>query len=78
MTIRFFAQRDFRGFMGFDNHYQNRKDRRKPYRDSRRFDRTCRNHGSCPWCERRRLFERTKKERFAELDLKEYDNQGDV
>lgn len=23
---------------------------RKPYYRSRRFDATCRSHGSCPWC----------------------------
>lgn len=26
------------------------KERRKPHRDSRAFDYSCRNHGSCPWC----------------------------
>jgi len=24
--------------------------KRKPYSDSKRFDVTCRNHGSCPYC----------------------------
>lgn len=23
---------------------------KKPYRDSRRFDASCRNQGRCPWC----------------------------
>jgi hypothetical protein len=27
------------------------KEKRKPYRGSKAFDRTCRNHGNCPWCE---------------------------
>jgi hypothetical protein len=36
--------------MSFDNDYPKRKDWRKPYRKSKAFDRTCRNHGSCPWC----------------------------
>jgi hypothetical protein len=30
------------------------KEHRKPYYDSRRFDWSCRAHGSCPWCERAR------------------------
>jgi len=24
--------------------------RKAPYQNSRRFDSSCRNHGSCPWC----------------------------
>ena len=42
--------------MAFDTQYPNRKDWRRPYRDSRRFARSCRNHGSCPWCQRKRTF----------------------
>jgi len=26
------------------------KEKREPYRRSKRFDATCRNHGSCPHC----------------------------
>ena len=38
--------------MSFDNHhYPNRKDHREPYRGSKGFDRSCRNHGGCPYCE---------------------------
>ena len=29
--------------------------RRKPYRQSRRFDPTCGCHGACPWCRDNRL-----------------------
>lgn len=28
----------------------NKKEYRQPYRGSRRFDRSCRNHGSCSYC----------------------------
>ena len=31
------------------------KEWRKPYRGTKAFDRSCRNHGSCSWCERNRL-----------------------
>lgn len=41
--------------MSFDTSYPNRKDWRRPYHQSKRFDRTCRNHGSCPWCRANRL-----------------------
>ena len=43
--------------MSFDKAYPNRKDWRKPYvRRSGQSDRSCRNHGSCPYCENNRLF----------------------
>lgn len=32
------------------------KDHRKPYRKSKAFDRSCRNHGSCSFCEENRTF----------------------
>jgi len=28
-----------------------RKSKRKEYRGSKRFDSSCRSHGSCPWCQ---------------------------
>ncbi len=47
--------------MAFDNYYPKRKDHRKPYYRSKRFDRTCRPGGSCPWCRRNRLYKNLKK-----------------
>ena len=41
------------------------------YRKSRRFDRTCRCHGSCPYCRNNRLFFDKKKRVFWNADLKE-------
>ena len=42
--------------MSFDNHYPNRKDRRKQYRTkAERCDRSCRPGGSCPYCKSNRL-----------------------
>lgn len=57
----------------FDNNqeYPNRKDRRKQYRDSRRFDRTCRNHGSCPWCAQKRKYKNLKREAAMAEQLKD-------
>ena len=48
--------------MAFDNQYPNRKDQRKPYRRSKAFDRSCRSHGSCSYCERNRLFSSRRRE----------------
>lgn len=30
------------------------KEKRKPYRGSKRYFQSCRNHGGCPYCERDR------------------------
>lgn len=48
--------------MSFDKNYPNRKDQRKPYRRSKAFDRTCRNHGSCPYCKLGRLHSNKRRE----------------
>lgn len=66
--------------MSFDNHYPNRKDHRRPYYDSKRIDRTCRNHGSCKWCEgnrtisSRRIDVRAKEE--EKQVFKDYDQDS--
>lgn len=55
--------------MSFDKFYPNRKDKIKPYRRSKAFDRTCRNHGSCPWCRRNKIFSNHKNRQIAEEKL---------
>jgi hypothetical protein len=58
--------------MAFDNQLGKGKDWRKPYYDCRRFDWTCRAHGSCGYCENRRTF---ANKRRAPITIKEeYDN----
>lgn len=37
------------------------KEHRKPYRGSKDFDRTCRNHGSCEWCAENRQIKNIKR-----------------
>lgn len=37
------------------------KEHRKPYRGSKSFDKSCRNHGGCPWCEENRKIKYIKK-----------------
>lgn len=36
--------------MSLDKAIASGKEHRKPYYDSRAFDYTCRNHGTCGWC----------------------------
>ena len=52
--------------MSFDTRYPNRKDIRKPYRKAKAFDRTCRNHGSCPYCHCARLHNDRRRELAAD------------
>jgi hypothetical protein len=43
-----------------DKAIEHKKEKRKPYRGSKRIDHTCRNHGSCSYCEGNRLIADTK------------------
>lgn len=47
------------------------KEKRKPYRKSKAFDRTCRNHGSCSYCECNRTIANKKREQAAKEQLKD-------
>jgi hypothetical protein len=58
--------------MSFDNNYPNRKDKRKPYRKSKRFDRTCRNHGSCDYCKSNRTVQSKKVELAIKEEIKAF------
>jgi len=40
--------------MGLEKAIAAGKEKRKPYRKSKSFDYSCRNHGGCPWCESNR------------------------
>jgi hypothetical protein len=47
------------------------KEHRKPYHDSRAIDKTCRSHGSCPWCIGRRKHNSRVREQAASAQIKE-------
>lgn len=40
--------------MSLDKAIEHGKEYRKPYRGAKAVDRSCRNHGGCPWCEANR------------------------
>ncbi len=42
--------------MSLEKAIKHKKEKRKPYYDSRRFDRTCRCNGSCGYCRGNRLY----------------------
>ena len=37
--------------MSLDKAIKSGKEHRKPYRKAKAVDSTCRNHGTCPWCQ---------------------------
>lgn len=41
--------------MSLDKGIMHNKEHRKEYRGTKAFDKTCRNHGTCPWCLENRL-----------------------
>lgn len=48
------------------------KEYRKPYRGSKRFDRSCRNHGGCPYCEKGRSYKHKKRSPIVDTYEEEY------
>ena len=58
--------------MSLDKAIQHKKEKRKPYRGSKAVDCTCRNHGSCSWCESNRLISDTKARLRVEGQIDEW------
>lgn len=55
--------------MSLDKAIKYRKEKRKPYYGSKAFDRSCRNHGSCPWCYQNRKHKFRDKRPMDKEDL---------
>lgn len=45
---------DIKGNMSLDKAMEHGKEHREPYRGEKEIDPSCRNHGSCKWCENNR------------------------
>lgn len=52
--------------MSLNKAIERKKEKRKIYRGSKAFDRTCRNHGSCDFCKSNRLHKFRRKEPIIE------------
>lgn len=52
------------------------KEKRKPYINSKAFDKSCRNHGGCPYCESNRTAKEKEKDRIAKEELLDYIKYG--
>lgn len=48
--------------MSLDKAIEHGKEKRKPYRGAKAVDATCRNHGSCKWCEMNRTHGNKRRE----------------
>jgi hypothetical protein len=59
--------------MSFDKYYPKRKDWRKQYKGSKRFDRSCRCHGGCGYCLDNRMHNLRREKEKAEYSEKELD-----
>lgn len=48
------------------------KEHRKPYRGSKAIDKTCRNHGGCPWCKENRLYKNIKRIQYMDSQIQDF------
>ena len=60
--------------MSLDKAINSKKEHRTQYRGSKSFDHTCRNHGSCSWCEDNRRFQDRKNRIRAASDAEDYED----
>ena len=59
--------------MGMEKAIASGKEHRKEYRGAKAIDATCRNRGSCKYCELNRLYQRRKAEQGMNEREKEHD-----
>lgn len=59
-----------------DKAIEHNKEHRKQYRSSKIFDKTCRNHGGCPYCENDRLIHTNRLIEKSNQELKDFNNLG--
>jgi len=59
--------------MALDKAIEHKKEKRKAYRKSKSFDKTCRNHGDCDYCKNNRLYKFKKSKIIAEEKEKRID-----
>ena len=48
------------------------KEHRKPYYGSKAIDETCRNHGSCLWCEENRMYKNIKRIQYMDSQMQDF------
>lgn len=63
--------------MSMNKAIEHGKEKRKPYRDSKVFDKTCRNHGGCDWCKENRAIAYTKEKLKMDSKEDEWEDEDD-
>lgn len=54
--------------MSLDKAIEHNKEHRKPYRGAKAVDKSCRNHGNCPYCQGNRTYRDRKNRERMEVD----------
>lgn len=62
--------------MGLEKAIEHGKEKRKAYKGAKAWDSTCRNHGSCGYCQSNRLHKIRKKELSCDQKIDEYIEGG--
>lgn len=58
--------------MSLDKAITHKKEKRKPYTGGKAVDTSCRNHGSCDWCQKNRQYHNLKEQNSMEQQWQEY------
>jgi hypothetical protein len=60
--------------MSLEKSIHSGKEYRKPYRGAKAVDHSCRNHGSCPWCNRNRFIKLNRENIRLKQQLRDYES----
>ena len=60
--------------MSLDKAIEHGKEKRKPYRGAKAVDSHCRNHGDCPWCQRKIKYKKLKQKGLYDKEVKLYED----
>ena len=63
--------------MSLDKAIKHGKEHRKEYTGAKSVDKTCRNHGSCAWCEENRMKKTIVREMAVEERIREFEEEVD-
>lgn len=63
--------------MSLDKSIYYGKEKRKPYRGSKNFDYSCRNHRGCPYCYDTRTKKQREQDKLKKKEIKEYKETKD-
>ena len=64
--------------MTLDKAINHKKEHRKQYHGSKAVDKSCRNHGGCPYCEENRRHKNDKRKEAQDDRVNEYEKEGDA